>query len=519
MKLFISSRHAKKVQKKLKKKGYDIAHLIDKTNELANRELDHELVIDTTIKQVKIISDELDVKNLGKNSRAYLNRLRKIKKALRMLRLVIHRTKKFNDEDIKYLRKIIETVESYQKDGNKLNSALKHLLELCSQKKQLREHIDELLVSTRKPVDKMLVSIDKALDKKITRNKLIEELQNEKKELIAMIEDELKIYGIEVDLLKKTVGIEQLRNVMFNYADEKSFRSKKLTLIKRSYLMKRLRKAILVSVMGMHLAGIGVSTVAMSTPVVFWAYNNNYQEMVQKHAHEEVTFKARDGYSLKGWFFNNPNTDKTIVICHGRSSNKSYEMPYIQDMVKKYNVFAFDFRHHGDDSWGTTSIGYHEIKDLQGALDLMASRGIHDVALFGHSMGGAVAIMTAVQYRSPNLQIRTIVTEGAYADLNGVLEKAGRLVPRTISWPAKKLSQAVAGYKVSDVEPVKYIGGVNCPILLLQAKEDKVIPANSAKRLYRAAQGIKSVRYFHGEHNVPNNQVSQFAMEFLGRYF
>jgi len=275
---------------------------------------------------------------------------------------------------------------------------------------------------------------------------------------------------------------------------------------------------ILTLILAWHVFGIAGGFVAVCFPNIFKRYRTYYPNLVTKIPHESVVFRSRSGVPLNAFLFRNPNTSKAILLCHGRSYNKSHEMPYARDFMAHYNVLAIDFRSHGSNRSGTTTIGMKESQDVLGALDWLAEQGMPEVAVMGHSMGAAAAIK-ALSELEPNglLQVKALVTEGAFADLHDLLSRQAKryFVPLTISGPSFKLAECVAGYRIRDNAPERLIGTIRCPVLILQADNDYLCSPDCAERLFAAANKPKILRYFKGRHDTPCDEVSRLAMEFI----
>ena len=281
----------------------------------------------------------------------------------------------------------------------------------------------------------------------------------------------------------------------------------------------RIAVVLLSLVVILHAFGICIVVIATSFPTFYkraWTY---YSDILAEIPHEEVAVTRRDGQELSGLFFRNEKSRKAVLLCHGRSRKKTHAMPYVLAFMDDYNVLTFDFRSHGENPYGTTSIGYHEADDVLGALDWLAKEGMSEVALVGHSMGAAAALHAAGQYGGEKMEIAAMVTEGAFSSLAGLLRSKTRrlFVPATIWWPAFRISEHLAGYSIADNVPQEWIRRVTCPVLILQAKGDQTLPADSAERLAAQAEDAQ-VLYFNGEHDVPCGAVVRLCRAFVRQH-
>ena len=140
--------------------------------------------------------------------------------------------------------------------------------------------------------------------------------------------------------------------------------------------------------------------------------------------YEDVTFPARDGVPLEGWFIPAPGSGKLIIANHpmgfSRSGMPTQYEPWHADWAASgngfevdlvpdykilhdagYNVLAYDLRNHGLSSaanGGVTTHGITEWRDIAGSLAYARTRpgtGDMTIGLFSRCMG-AVATFAAM---------------------------------------------------------------------------------------------------------------------------
>jgi 3-oxoadipate enol-lactonase len=95
-----------------------------------------------------------------------------------------------------------------------------------------------------------------------------------------------------------------------------------------------------------------------------------------------------------------------MVLLHGLGERGASWAPVIPWFAERFHVLALDMRGHGGSDWpGTYSLRIMR-DDLLGFLDRL---GLSAVTLVGHSMGGAVAYLAAMQV--PGRVARLIVED------------------------------------------------------------------------------------------------------------
>lgn len=136
---------------------------------------------------------------------------------------------------------------------------------------------------------------------------------------------------------------------------------------------------------------------------------------------EEVRFRAEDGVELAGTYWSHRAAGRSgvIVFCHELLSDRWSALAYA-DFLRDlgFDLFAFDFRNHGDSA---AEAGYQarpwvtdrELRDLRGALAYLKTRPDADsagVGLFGVSRGGSAALCVA----SNDPTVWAVATDGAF---------------------------------------------------------------------------------------------------------
>lgn len=194
---------------------------------------------------------------------------------------------------------------------------------------------------------------------------------------------------------------------------------------------------------------------------------------------EKVVFETSDQVALSGWFIPAKSpTKKTIILLHGYPADKGNILPVMAFLHQHYNLFLFDFRYFGDSGGHYTTIGKDEVKDLLAAIKYLRTRRIDQVGVWGFSLGGAVALMTAPL--AP--EMKAIVAESSYARLDWMATDYFKIP--LLKYPLKELTRylgiLVLGYDIRDVSPAEALAKISVPVLLIQSRNDNVIPHHHA---------------------------------------
>ncbi len=203
-----------------------------------------------------------------------------------------------------------------------------------------------------------------------------------------------------------------------------------------------------------------------------------------KLKYEDVTFESSDGLKLKGWFLPGNKSNDTIIVMHGYPTNKADVLPFSMFLLKKFNVFLFDFRSFGESEGSYTTAGFKEVKDLDAAVEYLKNRkDVENIGALGFSLGGSVAIM------SKNNDVKAIVADSAYSNLNNMIESMYRGFS-FLKYPFVQLTRIYGkiffGVDPKDVSAETAIKNIDKPVLIIHGNKDSQIPVNEAIILHNA---------------------------------
>lgn len=217
--------------------------------------------------------------------------------------------------------------------------------------------------------------------------------------------------------------------------------------------------------------------------------------------YEDVTFPSQgDNLSLAGWLIRpesklNDAAIRWIVMVHGHGSHRADPavgaLPLARDLVKGgFGVMLFDLRACGLSPGSRASAGYYERRDLVGALDFLAGRGVPPsrIGVLGFSLGGTIALMVCARQK----RAAAVVADSAFAGLSLSIEQgvSGRLGILKAFQPGMRfMAKALYGIDISEVSPMHALAGSNLPVLLIHGELDEMVPMVHFRLLSRALEG------------------------------
>lgn len=216
-----------------------------------------------------------------------------------------------------------------------------------------------------------------------------------------------------------------------------------------------------------------------------------------------------DGFQISG-LMATPDTPRpffgypVIILAHGYVPAERYRTdgPEYRDYIRAfasagYVVIKPDFRGYGE-SWGAPQSAYYSASDNADILNLVASLALYHpvdasrIGLFGHSMGGHVAL-GAVTVAPGRFKAAVIASAG----VGQIGDMYARWKPRSDIDNAQAVVERDRITKLfgdpthnpafwAKVSPITYARQLTTPMLLTHGAADRVIPARFTQQLSAA---------------------------------
>ena len=186
------------------------------------------------------------------------------------------------------------------------------------------------------------------------------------------------------------------------------------------------------------------------------------------------------GEKLDNYYIYAPRekTKKTLIYIHGIRNNIGDCLKEIQEIQKKLNVnvLVFDPRGFGNSKLNADSITCQGLnEDTQAVYDYLKLRGIssEDISVFGHSLGGAMAVQLAKKNKVDTLILQSTFTDADKARSDGV----GGYIPG-------KLAKMFGLLGFDDFNSEVDITKVNAnKVVEIHGTEDSIVPCKHSERL------------------------------------
>lgn len=206
---------------------------------------------------------------------------------------------------------------------------------------------------------------------------------------------------------------------------------------------------------------------------------------------EEVTVAAGDGVRLRGWHsFPRAGTAHRadVLFLNGNAGNIGYRLEKIRELAALgLGVFIVDYRGFGrSDGHPDDAAQLRDAEAVFAAAKARADRDGRLLGIYGESIGGLFAVRLAAAGGAAFL-----ILEGSFPGKRAV---AARLPP---FWPFLPF---LRGTLEMGAHPAR----VACPVLVMHAREDEVIPVALGRAVHDRLTGSR-LREWHeiprGGHN------------------
>ena len=196
-----------------------------------------------------------------------------------------------------------------------------------------------------------------------------------------------------------------------------------------------------------------------------------------------IVIPAADGTALQGWFFNRGASTPLVVMYGGNAMNVgNFASLAASDTTRSY--LLMNYRGYGNSAGepGEKQLVADARFTIRYARNAMGNPDA-PLCLVGFSLGTGVAMQLATT-ENPVSMVLVCPFDSMTSVACNVVPFFPRIVPMD-SWKS-----------------VNYASRVKCPVTILQAKYDQVVPAESTEKLIKALPTPPVVRVFEADHNT-----------------
>jgi uncharacterized protein len=207
---------------------------------------------------------------------------------------------------------------------------------------------------------------------------------------------------------------------------------------------------------------------------------NTPQDLGLKY--EEVKIPIEQNTLYGWWLPANNNSTKVLIYLHGNSSNISgANLRHVARFQRLgFSVLSIDYSGYGK-STGDFPTETSVYRDAQLAWDyLIKKRGIKskNIFIYGHSLGGAIAIDLAVNHP----EAAGLIVEGSFTSIRQMAgyQKIYNLLPLDFLVTQK-------------FDSLSKISHLQMPLLIIHGRDDRTVPSFMGETLYNNAKEPKRI--------------------------
>ena len=221
---------------------------------------------------------------------------------------------------------------------------------------------------------------------------------------------------------------------------------------------------------------------------------------------EDVYVKVNDGNGknerIHAWWIPAENpADRYLMYLHGSALNIGANITHARRFHRMgFSVFLVSYRGYGKSS-GTFPTEAQVYADAQAAWTyLVEQKGIDPKAIFiyGHSLGGAVAIQLALN----NPAAGGLIVEAAFTSIADM----ARRIPKYRIFPL----ELIVHERFDSIEKVSRL---QAPVLYIHGTDDKLVPPEMSSELYKRTASSKQLKFIPGGGH--NNSAAVGGDEYL----
>lgn len=207
---------------------------------------------------------------------------------------------------------------------------------------------------------------------------------------------------------------------------------------------------------------------------------------------DDVSFAAADGVTLAGWYClprEGAGHRADVILFHGNAGNVGHRLSKIRALAGLgLGVFIFDYRGFGRSGGSPDDAGI--LEDAAAAVRAIRERTAgsgRPLGMYGESIG----CLPAVRQASANRDVAFLVLEGSFPGKRAVVAQVPAL------WPWYP-------FVSSTLDMGQHAPRVGCPVLVMHARDDEVIPIALGRAVHDLLRGSSRREFYEvprGGHN------------------
>jgi dipeptidyl aminopeptidase/acylaminoacyl peptidase len=216
-------------------------------------------------------------------------------------------------------------------------------------------------------------------------------------------------------------------------------------------------------------------------------YNYSYSDKILR---KDISIQVEDTVTLKGWFFNCPDFNKSLIYFYGVGhtlQNQFHRLSWMSERFK-INILCLDYREYGNSNGAASArkLPNDGLKIYDYAIDSLHFNQ-NDLFVYGMSIGAIPALHVVT-----NRKVSGLILEGAPTSIQDYIQVAEN---RELSWYLKPFVNLRADSAIENYhpQPIESIPNYYQPLLIIISGKDDVTPLQFSMKLYNSSASINKM--------------------------
>ena len=206
-----------------------------------------------------------------------------------------------------------------------------------------------------------------------------------------------------------------------------------------------------------------------------------------------------EGRAIAAWWVDGGGRAPAVVLAHSIRADRSSMVSRARLLGRHgFSTLLIDLQAHGETPGDAITLGWREAADVRAALTwLRREHPTRRVGVIGSSLGGAAVLLGAQPAGFDAVVLEAVYPRVGRAIENRIRLRLGPLAP--VLTPLLLVQIPVRLHvAVRDLEPVRSIGRLGAPVLVVAGSEDRHTTLEESRELFQAAAQPKELWVVRG---------------------
>jgi fermentation-respiration switch protein FrsA (DUF1100 family) len=199
-------------------------------------------------------------------------------------------------------------------------------------------------------------------------------------------------------------------------------------------------------------------------------------------------------HAIAGWWLDQGGHSPAVLLLHSIRADRASMLSRARLLAGNgFSVLLIDLQAHGETPGTAITLGWRESADVRAAHDwLKRNAPLRRIGVIGCSLGGAAVLVGAQPSGFDAVVLEAVYPRVAQAIENRIRIRLGPLAPMLTPLLLVQL-QLRLQMSPTDLEPIRAIGRVGSPVLIVAGSRDEHTTLAESEELFRAAAQPKQL--------------------------